>query len=231
MVGLGEVQTFVDSASPSPSVDCFSSDEWVEFLAFVIQAREESNTRFPGGSRYRSPAFEFARRLKAHPVIGDLDALDAAEYADRALCELSDLEEQEFLWEEALGHSDSHGNQIDPHSDFIAVWDKCLPYGSGVLSAAVEKALAQDLGDDHFGPRLSGIKFKRFRTFLAVAEELQRLRGDESIFLPGPTLAPLLGTSPQQIGRWHDMGRRYKFLTETKKASRGKATEFRFERK
>ncbi len=199
----------------------------------VLEAHDANKAAFENRSkksRYRSPAFEFARRLKAHPELENLSAEDAADPVEVVLREIVSEKDHDHLWEAALGTTNSKGAEVDPYFDFIKVWETCDAAGTGLLEEAVQQAEANPRSPEYFGSRYEGPRYGPFRRFLTVAEELQGLRGDQNIWLPGKALGSLLKVHHQQISDWRIMAVKYGFLIPKKKYQiRKKAAEYRFQ--
>ncbi|MCI0409660.1 MAG: hypothetical protein L0191_14045, partial [Acidobacteria bacterium] len=183
-----------------------------------------------GGKRWRSPAFELARRLKNEPRLRGLSGLDAADLVNAALAEIHAQEEEGFLWEKFIGHNTTDGQQIDPYTDFVHCWDKCRGADEGALSRAYQAMMEHPPSEDHFGEGFQGGRWEPFRRFLSLAERLQSDAGDSPIFLAVTPLADLFAVAEQQISRWRGIAERAGFLETITPARPGKATEFLFRR-
>lgn len=201
------------------------------FLETVRTAAEDNQRivrRLQGTGRWRSPCFEFARRLRWEPKLRDLRAEDAEQIVEDALGVIFPQDKEEFLWEHVIGHSDTDGQQVDPFLDFLDCWEK-LRQTPSALAEAVAEARANPRPGTFYGEKLAGLKWERFREFLAIADVLQNRAGEGSIFLAVQPLGALLGVSAEQVSTYRRRAERYGFLVKLAEARPGRAAEFRFD--
>jgi hypothetical protein len=216
-------------ANPSGGGD--PAGGWASFVEAVRQAVEVNNQafrRWRTAGRYRTPSFDLARALKPHPLLAGLDGVQAADQVHTALAEIYEESEHQFLWETAIGHNNTEGAQADPLTDFVYCWDNCGDPREGALASAVAAAKANARPAAYFGSRFAQPKWRDFREFLAVAEELQRAAGDAPFFLAQAPVGEQLGVAAQQVSRWCSTALRYGILTLESEHRPGKARAYSF---
>ena len=175
---------------------------------------------------YRSVAFPFARALRYHPRLVDLDA-DAAEDLIEPVLELLAADDGPWV---LVGYEDICGNPQDAEQDFLLVWDRLLPAALGVALRRSQEPRWDD--PTCLGPELSAPRRTMFRAFVALAFELARVSvergGDDAVPLPVHTLADLLGTTAKPAG-WRDVAVRRGIIFKVANADRraGRAAEYR----
>ncbi len=211
----------------------FQGEDQAEFLAFVrtaVEANAATSERYFGTNRWRSPAFEFTRRVKAHPKLERLSGFKAGTVLNLALRELYPDTNEELLWRALIGHTDTEGTQIDAFSDFLACWAVVSPYGEGKLAEVVmQMDEAGPRPAEYFGAEIAGKRYELFRRFLTLCEERSKqLEEGQPIVLSETAWAEALATSPFQISRWRRMAVDFGFLKLAKEHSRGHAAEFFF---
>lgn len=204
--------------------------ERVRFLETVRTAAEANARivqRLQGTDRWRSPCFEFVRRLRWEPTLRGLTGEQAAEVVEVALREIYP-EAGELLWEQVLGHNDTGGQQVDPFTDFLLCWDNIRETPS-LLETALEEVRADPESAEAFlGGRLRAAGWKPFREFLALLNRLQIHAGPGRIWPAVEPVAALLGVSPQQVSRWRKMALKRGYLDLVADSYPGHAAEFRF---
>jgi len=211
-------------------------EDWAEFSLAIqeaLVANDKVREGFCQGCRYKSPAFEFVRQIRLHPMLVELDRDASAKLVDKALCEIEGVtigsEESDHIWVKLLGDTDSKGDHVDPYEDFLDCWDACKSPGPNPLERAVLRASEDPKPADHFGERFSSRRREKYRRFLRVAEELQLEQGNEPILLPTTRLPYLLDTDQSQITKWRKLARKDGFLEPVAKYEpRRKADEFLF---
>lgn len=203
-------------------------ERFLETVRAAVEANKHTFRRLQGTERWRSPAFEFTRRVRWLPELRNLTGLGAGEILHAALGVLFEQDKEEFLWEHLIGHSDTDGNAVDPYTDFLVCWDKLRGPGVGVLDLALAEVKANPDAESFLAGRLSGMQLAAFRTFLALCNRLQE-RAEEGVIAPAvEPVARLLGVDAQQVSRWRLLAVKYGYLEQVEQARRGRAAEFRF---
>ena len=203
----------------------FTSEEWEQLLAVVTKAIQAAHQSVRA-SAYRTPSWELARRLKAHHKLSSVSGEQAAALVDRILADLFDDEPSTVDWNRHLPSRDSSGNDVDPRDDFIVGFDRCREGGAGALAEAFERASMRRLPADYFGEAFSSARDDKLRLFLALAEELQKDRGNRPIFLPREATGRVLGVSKMTISRW--MSRSQRLFSECEEPRYGRAARYYF---
>lgn len=178
---------------------------------------------------YLSPVFHFTRAAKGHPDLKDLPAEAAVQKVDGWIKRKGyrDIEEgwrQELAW-----CADDDG--FDARAAFLTCWDEIrfLP-GETWLSAAWHKVGKGNLWQ--LIQRWPGCASVKYSWFLALASELQQLRGDDPILLPCRSVGECLGVNKETVSTYRQLAIKNGFLKVVKEhqhASR-EATEFRFDK-
>jgi len=202
--------------SPAP----LPTDEWPDFVSAVREALEANRLvkRYVSGSkRFRTAAFEFARRMKVYPMLLGLVAEAAAELIEQAFVEIFPSVESELLWEEALGTDNTKGGHSDPFVDFLNSWNECEKPGAGALADAVQLAQDNPRPVDYFGGLFKGPRYFNFRWLLTTAENLQATQGEDNILLPERLLGLLMNLTPQAVSDLRKLAEHRGFLVERAK--------------
>jgi hypothetical protein len=182
--------------------------------AAVVQTGYLDGLREEKKRSWQTPAWDFGRFAKAHPLLIDLDENDA-------LAEITKTIGSQF-WEHLF-----HMDRADAEMAFDQVWAECRavpgydPLTIAVM-AAKESARASGL-DDPTG----------YATFLAVARALQRQAPNCAFLLPCHKLSRMLACLPMTVSRYRKKAVRDGRLRVVKNHSYrsgggGEATEFVF---
>jgi hypothetical protein len=174
---------------------------------------------------YQGPAFAFAAIVKAHPDLEHLQADEAAEVIAPILARRFP-EHADEPWE-ALGDTDSFGNDREPFPDFLGAWEAIREPRRG---DRVDRAMA--LADRHpldFGPRYSAPHWSNFRRFVTVCRWLFYLTAGRPFFVPCGRFSEALRVDRATISRFRRKAVEAGFLEQTAPSvGRAKATEFTF---
>jgi hypothetical protein len=182
--------------------------------AAVMQAAHLDGLRKENERSWQTPAWDFGRFAKAHPLLIDLDENDA-------LAEIKKTIGSRF-WENHL-----HMDRADAEMAFDHIWAECRavpgwdPLTTAVLAA---KEYACQHGQD--GPA-------GYTTFLAVARYLYYQSPDSAFMLPCHKLSSMLACLPMTISRYRKKAIRDGRIKIVKNhiyrsAGGGEATEFVF---
>ncbi len=182
--------------------------------AAVLQAAHLNDLRGKTEHQWRTPAWDFGRFAKAHPLLVNLDE-------NRALIEVKGVIGREF-WTDHL-----HMDAADAEMAFDSVWVECRAVpGYDPLTVAVLEAKKSTSVADHNIPA-------GYITFLNIARSLQQQLPASSFMLPCHKLAPILACQPMTISRYRKKAIRDGHLKIVKKhsyrsAGKSDATEFQF---
>jgi hypothetical protein len=182
--------------------------------AAVLQAAYLDGLRTQTDQHWQTPAWDFGRFAKAHPLLVDLDE-------NRALLEVNSAIGRRF-WRDQLRMSTA-----DAEMAFDSVWVECRAVpGYDPLAVAILEAKKFPAAADHNGPA-------GYTTFLQIAQSLQRQLPTSSFMLPCHKLAPLLACQPMTISRYRKKAIRDGRLKIVKNHSyrsmgKGEATEFHY---
>jgi hypothetical protein len=182
--------------------------------AAVLQAVHLDELREPTDQRWQTPAWDFGRFAKAHPFLVNLDE-------NRALGEIKRTIGRTF-WTDHL-----HMEAADAEMAFDCVWIECRAVpGYDPLTVAILEAKESPAVEDHTLPA-------GYRTFLKVAQSLQRQLPTSSFMLPCHKLALMLACQPMTISRYRKKAIRDGYLKIVKSHSyrsvgKSEATEFQF---
>jgi hypothetical protein len=182
--------------------------------AAVLQAALLDGCKKENERGWQTPAWDFGRFAKAHPLLIDLDENDALAEIKKTI--------GSRLWENQL-----HMDRADAEMAFHRIWAECRavpgydPLTTAVLAA---KEYACPPGQD--APA-------GYTTFLAVARYLYYQSPDSAFMLPCHKLSRMLACQPMTISRYRKKAIRDGRLKVVKNhiyrsAGRGKATEFVF---
>jgi hypothetical protein len=182
--------------------------------AAVMQAVHLDRLREENERDWQTPAWDFGRFAKAHPLLIELDENDALAEIRRTI--------GSRFWEHHF-----HMDRADAEMAFDQVWAECRAVpGYDPLTVAVleAKESARESGQD--APA-------GYTTFLAVARSLQRQSRDSAFMLPCHKLSLMLACLPMTISRYRKKAIRDGRLKVVKNhtyrsAGRGEATEFVF---
>ena len=183
-------------------------------LAAVLQAAYLDTLRKQTEQEWQTPAWDFGRFAKAHPLLVNLDE-------NWALVEIKKALGQNF-WTDHL-----HMETADAEMAFDSVWVECRSVpGYDRLTIALLEAKEAPLMADPNGPA-------GYTTFLKIAQSLQRQLPASSFMLPCHKLAPILQCQPMTISRYRKKAIRDGHLKIVKNhtyrsAGKGDATEFQF---
>ena len=175
--------------------------------AFLHERREESERN------WQTPAWDFGRFAKAHPLLIDLDENDA-------LSEIKSTIGGQF-WEKHFRMATA-----DAEMAFDHVWAECRAVpGYDALSVALLAAKESSRKSSHEAPA-------GYITFLEVARSLQRQSPDTAFMLPCHKLSRMLACQPMTISRYRKKALRDGRLKIVKnhvyRSGGGEATEFVF---
>ncbi len=194
--------------------------------ALATHAQEQRSVNFPD---YKTPLWTFVRQLKAIPKLSRLTPEDAFTEVTLALKSLKQWED-ETVWIEAFSGFDSLGqlgNLYDIEAEFINCWEsvKFVP-GEDILASAVRLAKEKPLLGESTAQ-------DAYFIFLNLAAHMQRLVGDQNIFLGCEAVAKQLHVAPLTVSRYRNRARREGYLELVRphvfsKRGLSRATEFRF---
>src|ERR1700722_8266374 len=182
--------------------------------AAVLQAAHLDDLREHTEQQWQTPAWDFGRFAKAHPLLVHLDE-------NRALVEIERTIGRTF-WTDHL-----HMEAADAEMAFDCVWIECRAVpGYDPLTVAILEAKEAPAVEDHTLPA-------GYRTFLKVAQSLQRQLPTSSFMLPCHKLALMLACQPMTISRYRKKAIRDGYLKIVKSHSyrsvgKSEATEFQF---
>jgi hypothetical protein len=167
---------------------------------FVRAACLES--RMVAKGRKMSTTWTFVRLLKCHEKFGDMRAREIMTSVPWNETDFSDAEIIQAVTE----------------------WDR-------VRSRAGKNPLLQALWLADQNPiQWSGnlfAQFKNYRKFLDICYYLQKLQGDDPVYLPVRSLSPLLGVTPRVVSTYRAAAKLYGFLKEVEVHTINRATRFR----
>jgi hypothetical protein len=170
---------------------------------------------------YCTPEFHFARFIKGHPQLINLEADEAFRIVDSLFrLRLRLGESVEERWSEAFfGYSDAD----DSAAEFMAIWQKVkVPVGVDRLREAFRRARQR-------GPIPGLDGSEAYRLFLSAVRELRGLvEPDEVIFMPVHNVSAILGCSAMSISRFRDaaVASGYIRLLRPHDRAQGLSTEF-----
>jgi hypothetical protein len=182
--------------------------------AAVVQTAYLDGLREEKERSWQTPAWDFGRFAKAHPLLIDLDENDALSQIKRTI--------GSQFWENHLRMA-----RADAEMAFDQVWAECraIP-GYDPLTMAV-------LAAKESAPESSRDAPAGYTTFLTVAWSLQRQSPDSAFMLPCQKLSRMLACQPMTISRYRKKAIRDGRLKIVKdhvyrSAGSGEATEFVF---
>jgi hypothetical protein len=182
--------------------------------AAVMQAAHLDGLREETERSWQTPAWDFGRFAKAHPLLIDLDENDA-------LAEITKTIGSEF-WENPL-----HMDRADAEMAFDDIWEECRAVpGYDRLTTAVLAAKEAACRSGQDGPA-------GYTTFLAVARHLYYQSPDTAFMLPCHKLSSMLACLPMTISRYRKKAIRDGRIKVVKNhvyrsAGVGEATEFAY---
>jgi hypothetical protein len=182
--------------------------------AAVFQAARLDGLRERTEHQWQTPAWDFGRFAKAHPLLVNLDE-------NRALVEIK----KAIGWDFWIDHL--RMDTVDAEMAFDSAWVECRAVpGYDPLTVAILEAKRSASVADHNVPA-------GYTTFLKLARSLQRQLPASSFMLPCHKLAPILACQPMTISRYRKKAIRDGHLKIVKKHSyrsvgKGEATEFQF---
>lgn len=217
------------SAAIATRVDSNEGPVGEDSLTEAVQSALEATTsvleKASSAGVWKTPAFEFARRLKGRPELGQLSAVKAA---DRIECKLVKVTgDANFPWVTGLGDIDSLGERVDPYSDFIKCWDSVQRPGGNTLQSAVKQASEPD-DPAEFGERLSRRGREGARRFYRTCRVLQELAGDDPFYIAIESGAEAFGVDGRQISRWFYAGVKHGLLEKVEEAHRRRAARYHY---
>jgi hypothetical protein len=182
--------------------------------AAVLQAAHLDDLREGTEQEWQTPAWDFGRFAKAHPLLVDLDE-------NRALVEIKRTIGRTF-WTDHL-----HMEAADAEMAFDSVWVECraVPGYDRLTVAVLEAKESESVANPNVPAG--------YTTFLKIAWLLQRQLPTSCFMLPCHKLAPMLACQPMTISRYRKKAIRDGHLKIVKKhrycsAGKGEATEFQF---
>jgi len=198
------------------SASCVSSPlrDYLRRAAERSGAEVEKYRNSPVQSEYRSPAFMFARALKARPEFSGLDAEAATTRVDRELDEM--FPDHPAPWV-ALGLPDMDTREekaMDPRMDFLGVWDSVrTPFDlDTVVDQAARLAKAERI---ELGGRFSHRNDRSFVELLNLCHCLGKIR-EGPFYLSCRDAARVLGTNPTTASQLLRRAERTGFLSADK---------------
>jgi hypothetical protein len=183
--------------------------------AAVLQAAHLDHLRQQAPAQHwQTPAWDFGRFAKAHPLLFKLDE-------NRALAKIKTTIGGQF-WKDHL-----HMHIADAEMAFDGAWVECraVPGYDPLTIAILEAKQSSAVGDNNVPAG--------YTTFLKVAQSLQRQLPNSSFMLPCHKLAPLLACQAMTVSRYRKKAIRDGHLKIVKNHSycptgKGEATEFQF---
>ena len=182
--------------------------------AAVLQAAHLNDLRGKTEHQWQTPAWDFGRFAKAHPLLVNLDE-------NRALVEIKTVIGCEF-WTDHL-----QMDTADAEMAFDSVWVECraVPGYDPLTVAILEAKRSAPVADPHVPAG--------YTIFLKIARSLQQQLPASSFMLPCHKLAPILACQPMTISRYRKKAIRDGLLKIVKTHSycsvgKGEATEFQF---
>ncbi len=183
--------------------------------AAVLQAAHLDRLRQQAPQQHwQTPAWDFGRFAKAHPLLFKLDE-------NRALAKIKSSIGGQF-WKHHL-----HMDTADAEMAFDGAWVECraVPGYDPLTIAILEAKQSPAVADDNVPAG--------YATFLKIARSLQRQLPNSSFLLPCHKLAPLLACQAMTISRYRKKATRDGYLKIVKHHSycstgKGEATEFQF---
>jgi hypothetical protein len=182
--------------------------------AAVLQAAHLDDLRGKTEHQWQTPAWDFGRFAKAHPLLVNLDE-------NRALVEIK----RAIGWDFWIDHL--HMETADAEMAFDSAWVECraVPGYDPLTVAILEAKKSPPVADPHVPAG--------YTTFLKIARSLQRQLPTSSFMLPCHKLAPILACQPMTISRYRKKAIRDRHLKVVKthsyrSAGKGEATEFQF---
>jgi hypothetical protein len=183
-------------------------------LAAVLQAVYLDTLRKQTEHEWQTPAWDFGRFAKAHPLLVNLDE-------NRALVEIKRALGQNF-WTDHL-----RMGTADAEMAFDSAWVECraVPGYDRLTVAILEAKKSPPVADPNVPAG--------YTIFLKIARSLQRQLPASSFMLPCHKLAPILECQPMTISRYRKKAIRDGHLIVVKNHSyrsvdKGEATEFQF---
>jgi hypothetical protein len=190
-------------------------------------AIEENRALFESHDKmeaYLSPLFTFTRIAMGHPEMTDLTADSAAAVVDAYLLRRGNVSAEEGWTAEF--------DSADARAMFLQVWDeiRCLP-GESWLDAAWRR-VNQRRAFEAVRKLPECKHMTGYARFLALAAELQEMRGDQSILLPCRDVAKVLGVDKGTVVAYRKLAVKHGFLQQLKHhrydGGQSEATEFKF---
>lgn len=172
---------------------------------------------------WQSPLWNFARLLKAHPVLSEGSAQQAVTCVDAVLREWTHDADQDVRW---TSHFDVQSAE-DAIVELLSIWSR-IRYIPGVepLEQALKRADEQPL--DPPSRQTPG-----YARFVSIAGWLQVTMGDGDILLPCEKLAHYLGCEPMTVSRYRRWALEDGLLVLVKphrfRTGGGEATAFHFD--
>ena len=163
--------------------------------AAVLQAAHLNDLRGKTEHQWQTPAWDFGRLAKAHPLLVNLDE-------NRALIEIKRVIGREF-WTDHL-----HMDAADAEMAFDSVWVECraVPGYDPLTVAILEAKRSAPVADPNVPAG--------YTIFLKIARSLQQQLPASSFMLPCHKLAPILACQPMTISRY----RKKQFATGTSRS-------------
>jgi hypothetical protein len=187
-----------------------------EYLRRLYQHSQQVMKGRRYGDEFRSPLWEFARYVKAHPILGRLSDTEALTEVEKWL-RLAGLTWKQF---EGIDYAE------DARDEFIDNWHNiAFVPGSDPSANAFRLAKEKPL-------KLPDGTTPRYALFINYAAHLQCLLGEHTILLPCHYLAKRFGCSHEIIAKYQRRAAREGYLTLEKPHHYGKgrqAAEWRFD--
>ena len=188
--------------------------ELATYIRNAWQQNEDGYRQRQRGGAFRTPMFEFVRKIKAHPALENMDGTLAAETVEKYLA----------AWESAANNpwTAAFPNSGDPLIEFMDTWQK-VKWPRGELDRALEAAKLHPLN-----PR--GKHSPNYALFVSFAGYLQRNR-QGPILLPCHKIAEVLSGDAMSISRYRKRAVTDGILRTSRKGRRQQrlADEFYFE--
>jgi hypothetical protein len=194
-----------------------------ELILEALKSVPERSDESQSGAAYRTPLWDFARILRAHPRLEGLPprkAFTAICDAVRGFCN-----EGQEPWTDYLGFTE------EDEYEFLTIWRKVkFPAGVDFLADAVSMADSEPLVFESHGDG----KITTYERFVSIAGYLQVSLGpDVNILLPCEKIAEILNVDPSRVSQLRQLAVADGYLVEVvpyrpPQTGRGRSTEFSF---
>jgi hypothetical protein len=195
--------------------------DWLRDIVEDAIAHELETAEAIGNNQRRgSPMFAFCHELKSNDKLAALSAEQAAEYVNRALCELY-ADAYPGVEDDPWYGPDWPNYYEDPQALFLLAWDKVrLPVG--IFDRAVKLAASNPISLRR--------KSTGFAQFVNLCAWCQRLAGTLPIPVSVTAFGKALQVSPKMISVYSQLAQGAGLLTKTKEAEMNRrAAEYRFD--